>query len=109
MLKPKFTFTLDNGTISVLDPIDDLTFTHKAFFAKGTDGKLRRAWVFRWLQAPERFYADTGGTVLSAQHEKQLQGKPRADVARWSQRRSGRPKVRPWPSRVNLWQSINRE
>jgi len=80
VIRPKFTFTLDNGTISVLDPIDDLTFTHEAFFAKGTDGKLRRAWVFRWLQAAERFYADTGGTVLSAQHEAQLKGKQRADA-----------------------------
>ena len=59
-----FTVSLGAGTAHVLDPVDDVTFTHKAAFAKGTNGKWRKAYVFRWLQAEKNFYADTGGMVV---------------------------------------------
>ena len=59
-----FTVSLGAGTAYVLDPVDDVTFTHKAAFAKGTNGKWRKAYVFRWLQAEKNFYADTGGMVV---------------------------------------------
>ena len=59
-----FTVSLGPGTTYVLDPVDDLTFTHEAAFAKGANGKWRKAHVFRWLQAEKDFYADTGGMVV---------------------------------------------
>ena len=59
-----FTVSPGPGTTYVLDPVDDLTFTHEAAFAKGANGKWRKAYVFRWLQAEKDFYADTGGMVV---------------------------------------------
>ena len=64
MVNALFTVSLGAGTAHVLDPVDDVTFTHKAAFAKGTNGKWRKAYVFRWLQAEKNFYADTGGMVV---------------------------------------------
>ena len=44
------TVSLGPKTAYVLDPVDDVTFTHEAAFAKGANGKWRKACVFRWLQ-----------------------------------------------------------
>ena len=64
MVNALFTVSLGPGTAYVLDPVDDLTFTHEAAFAKGANGKWRKAYVFRWLHAEKDFYADTRGMVV---------------------------------------------
>ena len=37
-------------------------------------------WTWRWLQAEEEFYDDTGGLRLSAARLEKLKDKPRSDV-----------------------------
>ena len=73
------------GTISILDPVDDLTFTHEAakFDIVGVDGKPASWWrvaaTWRWLQAAEDFYSDTGGLRLTKSKAEKIGGQPRAD------------------------------
>ena len=64
MVNALFTVSLGAGTAYVIDPVDDVKFTHEAAFAKGANAKWRKAYVFRWLQAKKDFYADTGGMVV---------------------------------------------
>jgi hypothetical protein len=45
--------------VSILDPIDDLTWTHEAHFAKDERGLMRKAWAFRWLQSAKLFCPHT--------------------------------------------------
>jgi hypothetical protein len=40
-----FTVSFGPETAYVLDPVDDVTFTHEAAFAKGANGKWRKAYV----------------------------------------------------------------
>jgi len=73
------------GTISILDPVDDLTFTHEAtkFEIVGVDGEPASWWrvagTWRWLQAAEDFYSDTGGLRLTKSKAEKIGGQPRAD------------------------------
>ena len=46
--------------VPVLDPTDDLTMTHEAFFVNKETGHVRKAWVFRWLQSARLFSKDSG-------------------------------------------------
>jgi hypothetical protein len=62
---PRFQMELGNGTLSILDPVDDLLVTHGAKFdgdfdVHAVDGDpmwWRVGWAFRWLQAKHDFYA----------------------------------------------------
>ena len=74
------TFRLGMGTVYVLDPLDDLTFTHGCEFVTGpggAGGQWRKAFVFfRWLQVARQFKVSTRGMVVPAATD----DKPRADV-----------------------------
>ena len=66
IIHPSFQMQLGHGTLSILDPIDDLFFTHGAQFdgdyrvttIDGDPTWWRLGWVFRWLGAEKDFYAD---------------------------------------------------
>jgi len=68
---PIHQFSCGNGTVSILDPIDDLLMTHSAKFEKG----LRRSdptgyricWSMRWLSGVRDFYTDTCGMRLDSE------------------------------------------
>ena len=47
--------------------------------ACGSPAWWRLGWTYRWLQAEEDFYDDTGGLRLSAARVAKLEGKPRSD------------------------------
>ena len=55
---------MEHGTVSVLDPVDDLLVTHGAYFegefdilrVDGDPAWLRIGWAFRWLQSAHDFY-----------------------------------------------------
>ena len=49
------TWYLDWGTVSILDPTDDITMTHSALFIRDQKGHVRKAWAFRWLQSEMPF------------------------------------------------------
>jgi hypothetical protein len=68
------TFRLGEGTVYILDPVDDLTFTHECEFVNSS-GQWRKAYVFRWLQVARHFKVSTRGMVTN-----QLDGKPVADA-----------------------------
>ena len=73
--RARWSMVLGEGTLSVLDPVDDLVYKHGAQFVgehslTAVDGDLRwwrKGWTMRWLQAPNDFYAATGTMRLSAQ------------------------------------------
>ena len=64
-IHPRFQMQMEHGTISVLDPVDDLLVTHGAYFegefdilrVDGDPAWLRIGWAFRWLQSAHDFYA----------------------------------------------------
>lgn len=70
---PLFQFECANGTVSVLDPIDDVLMTHSVKFEdsflndeiKKKNG-YRIGWCFRWLQISKDFYTDTCGMRLDS-------------------------------------------
>ena len=59
-----FQMECSHGTLSILDPIDDILMTHGARFTgsyeitnvDGDPAWLRLAWCFRWLQSECDFY-----------------------------------------------------
>ena len=57
VIHPKFTLRLGPGTIFILDPVDDVHFTHEAHFdfGFGDDDGVRIAYVFRHCQKHEMF------------------------------------------------------
>ncbi|GMI19387.1 hypothetical protein TrCOL_g7353 [Triparma columacea] len=66
----KVTMNAGPGTVSLLDPVDDLTATHGASFAQEVKERLqwtgwRVALAYRWLQGEEDFYDDTGGLRMT--------------------------------------------
>ena len=66
---PIFQFRCGRGTISVLDPVDDLLMTHEACFDKdaaNADG-YRLGFTIRWLGSSKDFYTDTCGMRLDDQ------------------------------------------
>ena len=88
VVHPRYQMELCGGTLSILDPVDDLVFTHGAKFSgnfriSAVDGDRswwRKGWTFRWLQAPEDFYEDTRGLRLSAARVTKHGDHPRSDV-----------------------------
>eukprot|EP00964_Phaeocystis_antarctica_P021826 scaffold12118_cov75-Phaeocystis_antarctica.AAC.2 len=72
--RARWSMVLGEGTLSILDPVDDLVFKHGASFAgefslTAVDGDpqwWRKGWTMRWLQAPNDFYAATGTMRLNA-------------------------------------------
>ena len=88
MFRPIFQMQCGAGTVSVLDPVDDLVFTHGAKFAGlyafGKEGAQpswwRKAWTIRWLQAEHDFYAGTRGLRMTDALVRKRVGKPRSDV-----------------------------
>ena len=53
--------TLSEGSLFVLDPVDDENFRHEAYFAKSikeSTNEPRIAFMFRWLAKQHEFYAD---------------------------------------------------
>lgn len=83
IVRPAFQMRCGTGTLSVLDPVDDLILTHGASFEitniDGSPAWWRVGWTYRWLQAEEDFYDDTCGLRLSATRVAKLVGKPRSD------------------------------
>ena len=71
---------LEKYDVSVLDPIDDLTWTHGAVFVKDELGNVRRGWAMRWLQSQQPFFADTGGLRLNEHYVNKLSGLPKSDA-----------------------------
>ena len=62
---PSFQFTCGSGTVSVLDPIDDLLVTHQAqFVGKFPNGGYRVGFAIRWLGSERDFYTKTCGMRL---------------------------------------------
>ena len=82
VVKPAYQMRCGAGTLSVLDAVDDLILTHGADFEllDGDETSWRVGWTWRWLQADEEFYDDTGGLRLSAERLEKLKDMPRADV-----------------------------
>lgn len=97
--RARWSMVLGEGTLSVLDPVDDLVYKHGAQFVgehslTAVDGDprwWRKGWTMRWLQAPNDFYAATGTMRLSAhkaEHMKlhkhprwmEVWGRPRIDT-----------------------------
>lgn len=71
-------------TVSILDPVDDLTFTYGAEFEiVAVDDKKASWWrvaaTWRWLQAAEDFYSDTRGLRLDKAKASKLEGYARSD------------------------------
>ena len=87
VVKPSFQMCCGAFTLSVLDPVDDEILTHGARYdgefevarIDGSPAWWRLGWTYRWLQAEEDFYDDTGGLRLSAARVAKLEGKPRSD------------------------------
>ena len=83
---PKHQFTCGNLTISVLDPIDDITMTHGANFLYNTREKknhwLRIGYCFRWLQSFRDFYEDSCTLRLdqAGVHRKRCNKKANRDI-----------------------------
>ena len=68
---PTFQFQCGEGTVSVLDPIDDLLMTHGAAFEQCTlesnHSGYRLGFTIRWLQSAKDFYVDTCGMRVDNQ------------------------------------------
>ena len=83
---PKHQFTCGNLTISVLDPIDDITMTHGANFRYNTRAEknswLRIGYCFRWLQSFRDFYEDSCTLRLdrAGVHRKRCNKKANRDI-----------------------------
>ena len=67
-IHPLFQFPCGDGTVSVLDPVDDLLLTHEVFFKFDDKEEPRNVYrfglAFRWLQSARDFYVDTCGMRL---------------------------------------------
>lgn len=71
---PENQFECDNGTVSILDPVDDLLMTHEATFTRKKGNGYRIGWCFRWLQGQGDFYTKTCGMRLSSGALETIQG-----------------------------------
>ena len=58
VIHPSFTMRLGPGTLFILDPVDDVHFTHEAHFdfTFGEDDGVRIAYVFRHCQQVHMFH-----------------------------------------------------
>ena len=58
---PSFQMEMDDGWISVLDPIDDMLMLHSVVFEDddGNEEHIRIAWVYPYLEVVHDFYVDT--------------------------------------------------
>ena len=67
---PSFQFECGHGTVSVLDPVDDLFMTHEVCFhfkPGESKNKYRFGYCFRWLQSEKDFYVKSCGMRLDEQ------------------------------------------
>ena len=71
---PENQFECDNGTVSILDPVDDLLMTHEATFTRKKGNGYQIGWCFQWLQGQGDFYTKTYGMRLSAGALETIQG-----------------------------------
>ena len=85
-----FSISCGNGTITVLDPLDDVLMQHGVSFDDGhievkgkkskdthdgeeTDLRYRVAFVMRWLRNEEEFYTDTSTVRLTDDMKRAMQ------------------------------------
>lgn len=67
IITPQFCTKLGAGTLLVFSPVDDLFFTHEAWFFDTSTGTHRLAFVFRWLTQVRTFYCMDGKLKLSTE------------------------------------------
>ena len=71
-----FSISCGNGTLTIIDALDDLLMQHRLDFGEGevvvseegkteTDLRYRMAFVMRWLKNEEEFYTDTSTLRLT--------------------------------------------
>ena len=94
IIHPAFTMRLGPGTLFILDPLDDVHFTHEACFdpAFGDDGGVRIAYVFRHCQQLHHFrthpdskrqiYIDPNITARKTMERKRKKARHAANVRR---------------------------
>lgn len=79
-----FSISCGNGTLTIVDPLDDLLMQHRLEFGEGevvvrgegkteTDLRYRIAFVMRWLGNEEEFYTDTSTLRLTASMKKAME------------------------------------
>jgi hypothetical protein len=58
---PSFQMKMDDGWITVLDPVDDMLMLHSVEFEEddGNEEHFRIAWVYRYLKVVHDFYVDS--------------------------------------------------
>jgi hypothetical protein len=69
IVHPIFCTQLGAGTLLVFHPLDDLFFSHKAWFGDPKSGTFRGAFVYRWLTQPRRFRRSDSKMILTPKLE----------------------------------------